>query len=217
MKRPLRVAIIAAPIQQIGLKQMLIPFESLEVVFQSSEHDALVDELKLCSPDLLVCTVNFLRQIGKEKIESMRAANEMRFVILQERLSLSDICDAAKFKVDAICLFDEDEQEFKLAIDSLVSKKAWLAPELVKSVLQIIQNDGAPSKCDAKTFNLTKRELDVLNLLSKGESNRQIAEALGLSNETIKTHVHNILKKMHTRDRTAAAVMSIRSGFVRTA
>jgi len=61
---------------------------------------------------------------------------------------------------------------------------------------------------------LTKRECQVLQLLSEGQSNRKIAETLVISEKTVKNHVSNILQKMNVNDRTQAVVTAIRNGWV---
>jgi DNA-binding NarL/FixJ family response regulator len=61
---------------------------------------------------------------------------------------------------------------------------------------------------------LTARELDVLRLLAKGERNREIADALGLAEPTVKIHVNNLLRKLEVKDRTEAAIVALKRGLI---
>jgi len=76
--------------------------------------------------------------------------------------------------------------------------------------------EQAPSEPQkVQVGELSERELDVLRLVAQGLSNREIADALGLSEHTIKTHLANILDKLHLRSRAHAAAFAVQSGLVR--
>ena len=78
-----------------------------------------------------------------------------------------------------------------------------------------VQQDDPPGKAaDSPLNQLTERELDVLKLIARGMSNQEIAVDLSISHATVKTHVSNLLGKLHLADRTQAAIFAIREGLV---
>jgi two-component system, NarL family, response regulator LiaR len=83
-----------------------------------------------------------------------------------------------------------------------------LHPEIAKKLMDELSL--GPKKQTAE--ELTERELDVLRLIARGQSNREIARELIISEKTVKTHVSNILSKLHLADRTQAAIYALREG-----
>ena len=77
-----------------------------------------------------------------------------------------------------------------------------------------MQEFSAPRNNDPDAEALTEREMDVLRLIARGHSNREIADSLIISEKTVKTHVSNILSKLHLADRTQAAIYALRQRLV---
>jgi NarL family two-component system response regulator LiaR len=89
--------------------------------------------------------------------------------------------------------------------------EAVLHPEVAA---KLMQEFSAPRNADPDAEPLTEREMDVLRLIARGHSNREIADALIISEKTVKTHVSNILSKLHLADRTQAAIYALRQRMV---
>jgi two-component system, NarL family, response regulator LiaR len=79
---------------------------------------------------------------------------------------------------------------------------------------KLMQEFSAPRTNDDTVEQLTEREMDVLRLIAKGKSNKEIADSLVISEKTVKTHVSNILSKLHLADRTQAAIYALRQRLV---
>jgi DNA-binding NarL/FixJ family response regulator len=90
------------------------------------------------------------------------------------------------------------------AIRAVMEGRQWMSPEASKRLRE--RN---------RTETLTPRERELLQLLAQGEANKQAAVILGLSEETVKTHVRNILGKLQVRDRTEAVTVALRRGIIR--
>ena len=99
----------------------------------------------------------------------------------------------------------------KKAILSVVNGEDYIQPSLIP-VLNAKMIDR--SKDNEKLEKLTKRELQVLKLLAIGKLNRQVAEELDISERTVKNHVSSIFKKIDVKDRTQAAVFTIRNNLI---
>jgi len=90
-----------------------------------------------------------------------------------------------------------------------------LHPEVAKKLMSAVAGKEEPSANRAATSSedgLTEREQEVLHLIADGMNNREIAEKLFISEKTVKTHVSNILSKLHLHDRTQAAIYALRHG-----
>jgi DNA-binding NarL/FixJ family response regulator len=112
---------------------------------------------------------------------------------------------------DGYVLKDSDSAELKRAIYTVVDGETYIQPSLIPELnaKRISKNED-----DSKISDLTKRELEVLKLLSVGMYNKEIAEKLEISERTVKNHVSNIFKKLEVTDRTQAAVFTIRNNLI---
>jgi NarL family two-component system response regulator LiaR len=79
---------------------------------------------------------------------------------------------------------------------------------------KLMQEFTQPRPSEDSVEQLTEREMDVLRLIAKGQSNKEIADTLIISEKTVKTHVSNILSKLHLADRTQAAIYALRQRLV---
>ena len=103
------------------------------------------------------------------------------------------------------------------AIKSVSQKAAWLDPMIARLVLSGLQKQTVTKKEKEENINkygLTKKELEVLSLISEGYSNKEISDKLVVTISTTKAHVHNILQKLYVSDRTKATVKARNEGLV---
>ena len=103
------------------------------------------------------------------------------------------------------------------AIRTIAAGDALLAPSVTRQLLDRFRDrlPAAPGAADARLAELTDRELEVLKLVARGLSNREIAERLVLAEPTVKTHVSHMLLKLDLRDRAQAVVLAYEAGLVR--
>jgi two-component system, NarL family, response regulator LiaR len=110
-------------------------------------------------------------------------------------------------------LKDVDSQELAEAVRKAAKGEAVLHPRVAARVVQELH--GATRSALNPFTELSERELEVLKLIADGASNTEIADRLVISEKTVKSHVSNILSKLHVLDRTQAAVYAWREGVVR--
>jgi DNA-binding NarL/FixJ family response regulator len=108
-------------------------------------------------------------------------------------------------------LKDVSREELVDAIRQVATGGAFIESQMLKGMLSEMKPTG-PAPAAAR--NLTKREREILSLVAEGMSNREIAERLVLSPETVKSHVAAILEKLGVSDRTQAAIYAVRNGLV---
>ncbi|MGI8408678.1 MAG: response regulator transcription factor, partial [Pyrinomonadaceae bacterium] len=103
--------------------------------------------------------------------------------------------------------------ELVTAVEKASRGEAVLHPRIAAQIVENLQNNQARAEQNP-LMTLSRRESEVLRLIAEGLPNAQIAERLFISEKTVKSHVGNILSKLHLADRTQAAVYAWRSGFV---
>ena len=110
----------------------------------------------------------------------------------------------------AICLKDVRPQELAEGIRTVNRGEALLNPAVAAKLMQEFAHESRP----ATSQSLTDREMEVLRLIARGRSNKEIALDLGVAEKTVKTHVSNILGKLQLADRTQAALYAVRERLV---
>ena len=115
------------------------------------------------------------------------------------------VSQAMRLGAKGYLLKDTEPDELALAIRSVYKGHTQLGPGLFEKALTSIASTSSPEP-PPELAQLTTRELDVLRLIASGANNREIAEALFLSENTVKNYVTNILSRLHLRDRTQAAL-----------
>ncbi|MGD2077666.1 MAG: response regulator transcription factor, partial [Chloroflexota bacterium] len=108
-------------------------------------------------------------------------------------------------------LKDASPHELLAAIRNVHAGKSSLDPEIA---LKVIHELKKPSRLPPTDEPLTEREMEILQLVARGMSNQQIAEELVISERTARTHISNILAKLHLANRTQAALYALRQGIV---
>ena len=114
-------------------------------------------------------------------------------------------------------LKDMEPDELVVALKDIVSGKVTVAPDLTPVLAELVKHSGRSDEDDHVPFrSLTPRELEILGHLSKGQSNKAIAQRLQITDGTVKLHVKSILRKLGVRSRVEAAVMAVESGLRRS-
>ena len=149
---------------------------------------------------------------GLEVLQKMKELKwKTKVLVLTVHNEVEYLLKAVDIGVNGYLLKDSESAELKKAILSVVNGEDYIQPSLIP-VLNAKMIDR--NKDNEKLEKLTKRELQVLKLLSIGKLNRQVAEELDISERTVKNHVSNIFKKIDVKDRTQAAVFAIRNNLI---
>lgn len=195
-----------------GLKQLLELEGEFEVIEEACDGVECIEKLKKVTPDVLLLDINMPNMNGLEVLEKI---NEMKLkvkvLVLTVHNEVEYLLKAVDIGVNGYLLKDSESAELKKAILSVVNEEDYIQPSLIP-VLNAKMIDR--NKDNEKLEKLTKRELQVLKLLSIGKLNRQVAEELEISERTVKNHVSNIFKKIDVKDRTQAAVFAIRNNLI---
>ena len=195
-----------------GLKQLLELEGEFEVVEEASDGGDCIEKLQIIKPDILLLDINMPVMNGLEVLQKIRdMKSELKILLLTVHNEVEYLLKAVDIGANGYLLKDSESLELKKAIISVVNGEDYIQPSLIP-ILNAKMIDR--SKDTEKLEKLTNREIQVLKLLSIGKLNRQIAEELEISERTVKNHVSNIFKKIDVKDRTQAAVFTIRNNLI---
>jgi two-component system, NarL family, response regulator LiaR len=206
---PLRVLIIEDdPVMQLGLRHALSNFPHLEIIGQETEGYTGLEVALRLKPDLIIMDIGLPQMDGIAATAKIKAAlPQTRVVILTSHQNEQETILALANGADAYCIKGSQIEQLIDAIAVAQSGAMYLDP-LVRNVVTQLRPSVQVNQM------LSDRELEVLQLLVKGQSNPTIAEALFLSESTVKAHLRNIMNKLGVNDRVQVAVVALRSGLV---
>jgi DNA-binding NarL/FixJ family response regulator len=191
-----------------GLRSFLGLQDDMEVVGEAEDGAGAVAAVERLAPDVVVIDLVMPGVDGVEAIRRIHAARpETRVLVLTSYADDTKAVPAVRAGAAGYLLKDVQPAELAAAIRTVAAGGALLAPAVTARVLQEV----AGPQADA---GLTAREREVLALLARGRSNKEIAAQLVLSEKTVKTHVSSILGKLGVADRTQAALLAVREGLV---
>lgn len=201
-------AIDATPVFLMGLSHIL-GSERVDVLEGSSASDAV--DLLGKAPDLLVLDARMLRE---DPTLCRRAQDDgVGVVLIIPRQRVDDLVTVVADGVLGLWDRDGDPIELRRTVAGALGGESLVSPESGVALLDRIVS--ASDAARATVGRLTAREREILTLMADGGGNRAIAEALFISENTVRNHVRNVLDKLQVRTRTEAVVEAIRTGLVR--
>jgi NarL family two-component system response regulator LiaR len=211
MKEPIRVLITDDhAIVRKGLAVLLGTERGIKVVGEARDGREAVEKAGALKPDVVLMD---LVMPGMDGIEATRKITEahpgVRILVLTSFAADDKVFPAVKAGALGYLLKDTAPEELVEAIHRVHRGEPSLQPDIARKVLQELSH---PGKEKPTTDPLTERELEVLRLISRGLSNKEIAAAIFVAEWTVRTHVSNILSKLHLASRTQAALYALKSG-----
>jgi DNA-binding NarL/FixJ family response regulator len=200
-----------------GFRVILELHPDIEVVGEAADGDEAVALATETAPDVVLMDI---RMPGLDGIEATRriltAGRELppRVLILTTFDLDEYIYDALKAGASGFLLKDEPPHQMVQAVLTVGDGDALLSPIITRRLIEEFSNSRAPKTPSPEMDQLSARELEVLRLMARGMSNREIAEALYVGETTVKTHVARVLSKLGARDRVQAVVTAYESGVV---
>jgi NarL family two-component system response regulator LiaR len=191
-----------------GLRTYLETLDDLEVVGEASDGAEAVELATRLLPEVVLMDLVMPELDGVEATRAIRAASPSTKVIVLTSFDDDEkVFPAIKAGAAGYLLKDVHPAELAEAVRKASRGEALLAPSVAARLMQEVAGEGGRPGND-----LTERELEVLRLIARGQANKVIARELGVSEKTVKTHVSNILAKLHLADRTQAALYAVREG-----
>lgn len=206
-----------------GVKRILDFEETFEVIAEGDDGGDVIELYEQYKPDVILMDINMPRMNGVDATDVlMKEHPDAKVIILSIHDDESYVSHALKTGALGYMLKEMDAEAIIQAIKVVAAGGSYLHPKVTHNLvtefrrLSEREHKGSFHQNEIRRpFHLlTKRECEVLQLLTDGQSNRTIGETLFISEKTVKNHVSSILQKMAVNDRTQAVVSAIKNGWV---
>jgi NarL family two-component system response regulator LiaR len=193
-----------------GIRALLEDEEEIEVVGEADDGDEAVRLAQKLHPDVILLDLMMPLKTGIEAIEEIKDENpQARILVLTSFADDDKVFAAIKAGAMGYLLKQTTPGELFQAIRDVYHGESSLHPTIAR---KLIRELNRPTTLPPVDEPLTDRELEVLIFVARGLSNQDIADRLVISERTVRTHVSNILSKLHLANRTQAALYALKEG-----
>jgi two-component system nitrate/nitrite response regulator NarL len=201
-----------------GLRRLLADNPRITVVGEAATADEAVRQASALRPDIVLMDLH-MPGGGIEATRQLRAAlPEIHVLILTISENEDDLRAALLAGANGYLLKSSDFEQLLTSLDRLAAGQAAASPEILTKLVEQLRNGEAPAAGPRRRGEprreLSEREREILALIAQGASNRQIAQQLYLSENTVRTHLAHILEKLGLENRVQAAAYALRHGLV---
>ena len=187
-----------------SLVALLETVKGLKVVGEAGDGIETISQFHLCQPDVTLIDLRLPGRSGIEVVKSIRReSKQARFIVLTTYDCEEDVYRALRAGVRSYLLKGATREELIAAIRMVNEGRSHVPQEIFEKLARRLEAE-----------DLTPREIEVLEHITRGQSNRQISTLLEISEATVKAHINNLLSKLGVSDRTQAVTAAIHRGIV---
>jgi len=185
------------------------------VVGEAADGDEALARIRALPPDVVLLDVRMPGKSGLDVLAELRTLPDAPGVILLTTFDDDAVAlEGVRLGARGFLLKDVTLQQLETAIRTVAAGGTMINPAVTQRVLRGLERLGARFDASELPETLTPREKDVLRLVASGSSNREIADALGMAEGTVKNHASSIFAKLGVRDRTRAVLRAIELGYL---
>jgi NarL family two-component system response regulator LiaR len=217
MTQPGRIRVLVADDHAIvrkGICALLATEEGIEVVGEAADGQRAIEQVERLRPDVVLMD---LVMPGVDGLAATRRISadwpETRILVLTSFAGVDKIMPAIKAGALGYLLKDSDPEVLVDSIRQVFCGNSSLHPSVARALLQEVAHPSETTTSGRLTEELTEREAEVLRFVARGWCNQEIADALTISEATVRAHVSHILAKLDLASRTQAAIYALRMGW----
>ena len=201
-------------LMRAGLRAVLSSDETIEVVGEATTGRHAIERVRALRPHVVLMDVRMPDLDGIAATREILATSpEIKVLILTTFEQDDYIFGAINAGASGFLLKRTRPEELITAVHTVAAGDSLLSPSVTRTVLdRVAKQRVTPGAPDRRLEELTPREREVLELITRGSSNSEIAEALVIEESTVKTHVKRVLMKLGLRDRIHAVIFGYESG-----
>ena len=193
-----------------GLVSLLSEMDGFQVVGEANNGKDALEVVPAQNPDVVLMDVNMPEMSGVETLIELRAQDiETPVLMLTISQQEEDLDGAIRAGANGYMLKNAEPESLEQTIKQVVAGKSVLAPEITEQVFQMMRSGQL-----GVTQMLTEREVEVLRLLSRGFSTAKISAKMSISDNTVKTHIRNILTKLEVNSRAEAVAKAVQMNLI---
>jgi two-component system, NarL family, response regulator len=205
---------------RLGLSTRLLREQDFAIVAEAEDGETAIEFIKTeIKIDIAIVDIGLPGIDGLETCRSMRSIRpNLRILILTSSYQAHSVGATIATHINGYCVKGLASNSIVLAIRSIMAGASWWDNTASQEIFNAFRDPGddrpAMTIEPSVTAVLTKREQEILALVSRGKSNQEIADSLYIASGTVRVHIHTILSKLSVRDRTQAAILAIKNGLV---
>jgi DNA-binding NarL/FixJ family response regulator len=197
-----------------GIQSLLHLTEDIRVVATASDGEEASEVIEAAKPDVVLLDVRIPKKNGLEVLRELQQFKSPPSTIILTTFGDDQVVlEGIKAGAKGYLLKDVSLKDLATAVRTVAAGGTLINPAITERILRTLRSD-LPADSIEMVEALTRREVEILRLLAAGYSNREISEAFGVQEGTIKNHVSNILSKLGVRDRTRAVLRAIELGHI---
>ena len=201
-----------------GIVTVLANQKNISVVGEAVNGLEAIDKAEELVPDVIVMDLNMPQCSGLEATQALQAKMpQVNILVLTVSDNEADLFHAIKFGATGYILKNTEPEELVQAIHHIAQGGVIVSPMMAAKLLAEFRGlgtDAMVKKTAEEEDNLSPREDEVLRLVSQGATNKEIADSLFISENTVKPHLRNIMDKLHLANRSQAAAYAVKRGLV---
>ncbi len=204
------LAIDDHPLFRKGVSDLIDMDPSLQLVGEATNGQEGLALAQRLNPDLILLDINMKGMNGLETLKAIKQTDvDSQILMLTVSDNEEDVLTALRIGADGYLLKDMEPEDILESIRKAMQGTLVISERLTQLLAKALRDEEKLSDNDELT-PLTSREQEILQQIANGMSNRRIAEALNISEGTVKVHVKHLLKKLNLHSRTEAAVWALR-------
>jgi DNA-binding NarL/FixJ family response regulator len=198
-----------------GIRSLLQLSGDIEIAAEASDGDEGLAAIRRERPDVVLLDVRMPRKGGIDVLRELQAAGDAPPTILLTTFDDDEVLlEAVKAGARGYLLKDVSLEQLTGAVRTVAEGGTVIRPAVTERVLRGLEHVRRDFDALSPPDPLTKREVEILRLMAGGYSNREIADALGTAEGTVKNHASSILSKLGVRDRTRAVLKALELGYI---